>query len=69
MLSGGLHSRLTFPRWIFALFEAFRLMLSDAVYTPGIPDTHVSAYSVTMQTNTNPERYTFYFAPTDGPAN
>ena len=52
----------------FALFEAFRLMLSDAVYTPGIPDTHVSAYSVTMQTNTNPERYTFYFAPTDGAA-
>ena len=24
-----------------ALFECFRLMLSDAVYTPGIPDTHV----------------------------
>ena len=51
-----------------ALFECFRLMLSDAVYTPGIPDTHVGRYTVTMLTNTEPEHYTFHFAPTDGAA-
>jgi hypothetical protein len=51
-----------------ALFECFRLMLSDAVYTPGIPDTHVGRYTVTMLTNTDPEKYTFHFAPTDGAA-
>lgn len=51
-----------------ALFECFRLMLNDAVYTPGIPDTHVGRYTVTMLTNTEPEQYTFHFAPTDGAA-
>lgn len=51
-----------------ALFECFRLMLGDSVYTPGIPDTHVGRYTVTMLTNTEPEQYTFHFAPTDGAA-
>lgn len=51
-----------------ALFECFRLMLSNAVYTPGIPDTHVGHYTVTMLTNTDPEEYAFHFSPTDGAA-
>ena len=50
------------------LFETFRRMLADAVYTPGIPDTHTGHYQVTMRTNTGELVYTFHFSTVDGAA-
>ena len=43
-------------------------MLNNAVYTPGIPDTHTGQYTVTMLTNTGSERYIFRFSTEDGAA-
>lgn len=51
------------------LFESFRKMIVDSVYTTGIPDTHITGkYAVVMQTNTGAEHYTFHFSITDGAA-
>lgn len=51
------------------LFNAFKEMLTDAVYTTSIPDTHLSGrYTVTLQTNTGSEHYTFYFSTADDAA-
>ena len=51
------------------LFNAFKEMLTDAVYTTGIPDTHqAGCYTVTLQTNTGAEHYTFYFSTVDDAA-
>ncbi len=51
------------------LFESFRKMLADAVYTTGIPDTHMTGkYAVVMNTNTGAEHYTFHFSTDDGAA-
>lgn len=50
------------------LFESFRQMLDDAVYTPGVPDTHTGHYRVTVRTNTGEQVYTFHFSTGDGAA-
>lgn len=50
------------------LFESFRRMLDDAVYTPGVPDTHTGHYLVTVRTNMGEQVYTFHFSIGDGAA-
>lgn len=50
------------------LFNAFLQMLTDAVYTPGVPDTHTGRYLVTMRTNMGELVYTFHFSTNDGAA-
>lgn len=51
------------------LFEVFRKMITDSIYTTGIPDTHLAGkYTVVIQTNTDAEQYTFHFSTTDSAA-
>ncbi|MBQ9099077.1 MAG: M23 family metallopeptidase [Clostridia bacterium] len=50
------------------LFQCFKNMLDNAIYTPGIPDTHTGRYLVTVETNNDSKQYTFHFASTDGAA-
>ena len=50
------------------LFDGFSQMLSGAVYTPGVPETHTGRYKVTMRTNNGEEHYIFHFSTADGAA-
>jgi|GEM_PF-1934659 len=44
------------------IFDSFRKMLENVIYTTGVPENHTGKYQVRFQTNIGEEHYTFYFS-------